>query len=67
MIKVPTNRVSEILAGRRSITVETAPRLGRFFGISAQFWMNLQTNYDLKQAAAESCKVIVRQERPREA
>jgi addiction module HigA family antidote len=66
-IKVPTNRVTEILAGRRSITAETALRLGRFFGTSAQFWMNLQGNYDLKAAAAESGKDIVRQVRPRAA
>jgi addiction module HigA family antidote len=66
-IKVPTNRVTEILAGRRSISAETALRLGRFFGTSAQLWMNLQINYDLKQAAAESGKAIVRQVRPRAA
>lgn len=66
-IKVPTNRVTEILAGRRSVTAETALRLGRFFGTSAQFWMNLQANYDLKMAAAESGKEIARQVRPRAA
>ena len=66
-IKVPTNRVTEILASRRRISAETALRLGRFFGTSAQFWMNLQMNYDLKQAAAESGKDIVRQVRPRAA
>jgi addiction module HigA family antidote len=63
-LKVPTNRITEILAGRRSISAETALRLGRFFGTSAQFWMNLQTNYDLKQAVAASGKEIVRQVRP---
>ena len=63
-IKVPTNRVTEILGGRRSISAETALRLARFFGTSAQFWMNLQANYDLKRAAAESGKDIVRQVRP---
>ncbi len=63
-IKVPTNRVTEILAGRRSVTAETALRLARFFGTSAQFWMNLQANYDLKTAAAESGKDILRQVRP---
>jgi len=66
-IKVPTNRVTEILAGRRRISAETSLRLGRFFGTSAQFWMALQTNYDLKQAAAESGKDIMRQVRPRAA
>jgi len=63
-VGVPTNRITEILAGRRSITAETALRLGRFFGTSAQFWMNLQANYDLKTAAAASGKDIVRQVRP---
>ncbi len=66
-LKVPTNRVTEILAGRRSVSAETALRLGRFFGTSAQFWMNLQTNYDLKRAAAESGKAIARDVRPRAA
>lgn len=66
-LKVPTNRITEILAGRRSISAETALRLGRFFGTSAQFWLNLQTNYDLKRAAAEFGKAIVRQIRPRAA
>jgi addiction module HigA family antidote len=66
-IKVPTNRVTEILGGRRSVTAETALRFGRFFGTSAQFWMNLQSNYDLKRAAAEAGKNIVRQVRPRAA
>lgn len=63
-IGVPTNRVTEILAGRRSVTAETALRLGRFFGTTAQFWMNLQANCDLKTAAAASGKDIVRQVRP---
>ena len=49
-LKVPTNRITEILAGRRSVSAETALRLGRFFGTSAQFWMNLQSRYDLKIA-----------------
>ncbi len=66
-INVPTNRVTEILAGRRSITAEIALRLGRFFGTSARFWMNLQTTYDLKRAAAESGKDIVCEVEPRAA
>ena len=66
-IKVPTNRITEILAGRRSVTAETALRLGRFFGTSAQLWMNLQANYDFKVAAAAAGKAIVREVRPRAA
>ncbi len=47
---VPTNRVTEILKGRRSITGDTALRLGHFFGTSPEFWMNLQKIYDLRLA-----------------
>lgn len=49
-LKVPTNRITEILKGQRSITGDTALRLGHFFGTSAQFWLNLQTLYDLRIA-----------------
>jgi antitoxin HigA-1 len=45
---VPTNRITEILNGKRSITSDTALRLSRYFGTSAEFWMNLQIAYDLK-------------------
>jgi addiction module HigA family antidote len=47
---VPTNRVTAILHGRRAITGDTALRLGHFFGISPQFWLNLQALYDLRIA-----------------
>lgn len=50
-LKVPTNRITEILNGQRSITGDTALRLGHFFGTSAQFWLNLQALYDLRTAA----------------
>lgn len=43
-------RIGEIVRGKRAITAETALRLGRFFGTSARFWMNLQAEYDLRQA-----------------
>jgi len=49
-IEVPANRVSQIIAGKRSVTAETALRLGRYFGTSADFWMNLQKAYDLDLA-----------------
>ncbi len=49
-LHVPTNRVTEILKGRRSITGDTALRLGHFFGTSPEFWMNLQKIYDLRLA-----------------
>lgn len=49
-IHVPQMRVSEIVRGRRAITADTALRFARFFGTSAQFWLNLQTRYDLEIA-----------------
>lgn len=47
-VQVPPRRINEIVHGKRSITADTALRLGRYFGTSAQFWMNLQGNYDLE-------------------
>ncbi len=49
-MRVPARRINEIVHGKRRITADTALRLGRFFGMSAQFWMNLQTRYDLDAA-----------------
>jgi addiction module HigA family antidote len=49
-LRVPTNRVTAILHGRRSITGDTALRLGHFFGNSPQFWLNLQALFDLRTA-----------------
>src|SRR5438876_11475072 len=49
-LRVPTNRVTGILNGQRAITGDTALRLGHFFGTSPQFWLNLQTLYDLRVA-----------------
>ncbi len=45
---VPPRRINEIVHGKRSVTADTALRLGRFFGMSPQFWLNLQTRYDLE-------------------
>ncbi len=47
-LSVPPNRISEIVNGKRSITADTALRLERYFGIEAQFWLNLQSEYDLR-------------------
>jgi antitoxin HigA-1 len=47
-LSVPPNRVSEIVNGKKSITADTALRLQRYFGVEAQFWLNLQTEYDLR-------------------
>ena len=46
-IGVPSGRITDILNGRRSITADTAVRLGRYFGNSAQFWLDLQSQYDI--------------------
>ena len=47
-ISAPPRRINEIVHGKRSISADTALRLGRFFGISPQFWLNLQTRFDLE-------------------
>lgn len=52
-IRVPPRRINEIVHGKRGITADTALRLGRFFGMEAQFWMNLQTRYDLEVTQEE--------------
>ncbi|MGC4935895.1 HigA family addiction module antitoxin [Gordonia sp. DT30] len=49
-IGVPPRRINEIVHGKRSITADTALRLGKYFGTSAQFWLTLQTHYDLDLA-----------------
>jgi len=48
-ISVPPRRINEIVHGTRSVTADTALRLGRYFGISPQFWLNLQAHFDLEQ------------------
>jgi addiction module HigA family antidote len=66
---VPTNRVTSILNGQRSITGDTAPRLAHFFGTSAEFWLNLQNLYELRLAerrAGKSIRRLPRSVRPRE-
>ena len=49
-LHVPANRITAILKGTRSITADTALRISRFFGTTPEFWLNLQTAYDLKMA-----------------
>ena len=53
-IAVPVNRVTRILNGRRAVTADTALRLGRFFGTSGEFWLNLQKLYELRLAQRET-------------
>lgn len=50
-IHVSPRRINEIVKGKRAVTADTALRLGKFFGTTAQFWINLQTSYDLECAA----------------
>ena len=57
-LKVPTNRITEILNGQRSITGDTALRLAHFFGTSAQFWLSLQSLYELRLAEQKAGKTI---------
>ena len=59
-IEVPVNRITEILNGRRAITGDTALRLGRFFGTSGEFWLNLQKLYELRLAEQKSGSIIAR-------
>jgi antitoxin HigA-1 len=49
-LRVPANRISQIVAGKRAITGDTALRLGHWFGNSPQFWLNLQASYELRVA-----------------
>lgn len=60
-LHVPTNRMTGIVNGERSITAETALRLARFFGTTPEFWLNLQTHYDLTIAARRAAKKIERE------
>ncbi|TMQ23399.1 MAG: HigA family addiction module antidote protein [Candidatus Rokuibacteriota bacterium] len=59
-LRVPTNRVTGILNGQRAITGDTALRLGHFFGTSPQFWLNLQTLYDLRVAEQRAGRRMTR-------
>ena len=63
-ISVPQRRVSEIVHGKRAITADTALRLGRFFGMEAQFWLNLQARHDLLKAKDELAKRLDKEVRP---
>ena len=63
-IRVPARRINEIVLKKRGITADTSLRLSRFFGNSAQFWMNLQTRYELESARDLSAASIDREVRP---
>ena len=57
-IRVPANRITSILRGQRAVTAETAVRLGRFLGTGPEFWMNLQSAYDLSVVENAKGRVI---------
>lgn len=66
-IGVPPRRINEIVLGRRAVSADTALRLGRYFGMEAQFWLNLQARYDLDVARDALGKRLEREVRPRAA
>ncbi len=64
---VPSGRITDILNARRSITADTAVRLGRYFGNSAQFWLDLQSQHDIAIIEREKGKEIAKRVRPADA
>jgi len=66
-LKVPASRVNDIVRERRAVTPDTALRLSRYFGTSPEFWMDLQTAYDLKTVAKDSAGKIEAEISPRAA
>jgi antitoxin HigA-1 len=66
-IGVPSGRITDILNGRRAITADTAVRLGRYFGNSAQFWLELQSQYEIAVVEREKGREIARRVRPADA
>ena len=66
-LRVPMNRISALVNCKRSITADTAMRLARYFGTSPQYWLNLQSAYDLEVAAVEIGSKIEREVLPRNA
>lgn len=59
-LDVPANRISAIVAGERGITADTALRLGLYFSTEPEFWLNLQTNYDLRVARRNAESIMAR-------
>ena len=57
-IRVPSNRITAILRGDRAVSAETALRLGRYFGTGPEFWMNLQSRYDVSVVVSERGQLI---------
>jgi addiction module HigA family antidote len=63
-LHVPAPRINEIIRERRAVTPDTALRLARYFDTTAEFWLNLQSSFDLKQAASENAERIAEEVRP---
>ena len=57
-INVPANRISQVVHGKREITADTALRLGKYFGIEPEFWLNLQVRYNMKLAKSKFGQII---------
>ena len=66
-LRVPATRIGAIVKGKRAVTADTALRLSRFFGTTAEFWLNLQTSHDLSKARADLGDLIETDVRPRAA
>ena len=64
-LKVPAPRINDIVREKRAITPDTALRLARYFGTTPEFWLNLQTAYDLRKARSELVETIEREVSPR--
>jgi addiction module HigA family antidote len=65
-LRVPSNRIYAIAEGERGVTPDTALRLGRYFGTGPEFWLNLQTHYELEKAKDELEEAVEREVQPRE-
>ena len=66
-LRVPATRLNDIVRGRRGITADTALRLSRFLGTSAEYWLNLQSIYELRMAEEDKGRVIRKEVQPRDA
>jgi len=66
VLDVPTNRITAIMNRQRGVTADTALRLGRYFGTSPQFWLNLQKTYELRKAETKSGNLIRERVQPRQ-
>lgn len=66
-LKVPANRINDIVRNRREISADTALRLARYFGTTARFWLNAQATYNLSKAEVEDAGRIALEVRPRAA